>query len=223
MNVGVGLRSYFSTHFLAAAEDAAQQAAHIESRLVAEYARRFSLEHRGHILTSIILSVAFIEAAINEVLQDAFDEHRTAKLDKVDREVQVRWAALWEAMDQGDTGRVLNRYQAALVMADCEPFDQGEEPFQSVKLLIRLRNHLIHYKPETVFADSPEKLADALRAHVAKNPLSTNQAEVDGWLSNNCAEWAIAAAKDFVGEFAARTGARPNYQLTLESLRSDNP
>ena len=69
-------RSYYSTLFLAAAQDAADRAEDVEDRLIAADETRFSLELRGHVLSAVILSVAFIEATINEALQDAHDDHR---------------------------------------------------------------------------------------------------------------------------------------------------
>ena len=218
----VGLRSYFSTHFLASAEDAVEHAKHFEEH-VSGHEPRFSLAHRGDVVSAIILSAAFIEAAINEVLQDVAVGHESEKIAGVSDDVRKRWAGLWEALDRGLVGRILDRYQAALISAGAVPFNKGEEPWQSASLLVSMRNHLVHYKPETVFADEPEKLVLQLRGKVEQNPLSTNEGEVDGWLSSDCARWALTTALAFVEEFAAKTGTRPNYQLVLEDLRAKNP
>ncbi len=67
--VRVGLRSYYSTHLLAAAQDAANQAAELEAALLKSQGQKFSLKHRGLVLAAVIESAAFVEAAINEVLQ----------------------------------------------------------------------------------------------------------------------------------------------------------
>ncbi len=220
--VRVGLRSYYSTHFLAAAQDAADEAADLEAELLGQHDRRFSLRHRGLVLTAVIESVAFLEAVINEVLQDATDGHITEKLEGVDSEVRRSWAGIWEALGQGETGRNLERYQAALIAAGVEPFDKGAEPWQSAQLLVQLRNHLVHYKPATVYSDEPEKLVTRLEHKLDPNPLSTNTGQVDGWLSAECARWAVDSAVALVGAFADRTGARPNYMTTLDNLRRDN-
>ncbi len=159
--VRVGLRSYYSTHFLAAAQDAAAQAAEQETSVLEHHGQRFSLRHRGLVLAAVIESVAFLEAVINEVLQDAADNHITERLEGVDSEVRRSWAEIWEALGQGETGRNLERYQAALIAAGVEPFDKGAEPWQSAQLLVQLRNHLVHYKPATVYIDEPEKAREA--------------------------------------------------------------
>ena len=222
-SLSVGHRPYFSTHLLAGAQDAARGASELEGRLVAEGVRRFSLEHRGYVLSAIVLSTAFAEAALNEVLQDAADDHVTEKIIGVSADVRRSWSGLWVGLDSGGVGRTLDRYQAALVLADAERFDLGSEPWQSMRLVIDLRNHLVHYKPQTVFSDTPSRLAAGLRGHVAPNPLSTNRADVDGWLSGACAGWAVDSALAFVGDFAARTAARPNYLVVLDDLRESNP
>lgn len=191
--------------------------------MVANEEPRFSLKHRGLVLSSIIQSVAFLESAINEILQDAADSHDTEKLSSVTDQALRAWGGLWEALEQGNTGSALRYYSAALISAGFPPFEQGQEPWQSAQLLVRLRNHLVHYKPATIYTDAPETLADGLRAKVTANPLSSNRAEVDGWLSAACADWAVGSAIALVEEFATRTGARPNYQLALNDLRTKNP
>lgn len=89
----VGVRSYFSTHFLAAAEDAVERATEYENRVSGEKPR-FSLAHKGDVVSAIILSAAFIEAAINEVLQDVATTHETEKIAGVSIDVRRGWAGL---------------------------------------------------------------------------------------------------------------------------------
>ena len=36
----------------------------------------FNLEHRIYVINSVLSAVAFLEAAINELFQDAYDEHQ---------------------------------------------------------------------------------------------------------------------------------------------------
>jgi hypothetical protein len=207
---------------LAAAQDAAARAAQTQSRLAGQD-QRFSLEHRGNVLSAIVLSVAFMEAAINEVFQDAAEGHITEKLGGVDPTVIRSWAGLWTALDAGNSGSALKRCQAGLMVAHQPPLDEGSEPWQSAHLLVQLRNHLVHFRPETVSQSQPQKLVKRLRLNVHRNPLSNNSAELDGWLSASCASWAVRRAVPLIEAFATRTGARPNYQLTLEDLRNKNP
>ena len=219
----VGTRSYYSTHFLATAQDAARLARSTELKLLQADERRFSLQHRGQVLSSVIHSAAFLEATVGEVLQDARDGHLTEKLADVGGRTICAWAGLWEALDSGGIGNALRYYKAALLAAGKPIFDTGAQPWQDAKLLVDLRNYLLHYKPSSAYADEPERLVGKLQRSVDPNPLSTNASSVDGCLSAGCAEWALDSAVALVSAFADTTGAKPNYQLALDDLRANNP
>ena len=45
------------------------------------------------------------------------------------------------------------KYQLLLLFAGAAKLDPGSEPYQSVDLLIRLLNFIVHYRPATMFAD----------------------------------------------------------------------
>ena len=217
----VAHRSYFSTHLFAAAQNAASAAVQYEEDRVA--LDRFSLEHRGYVISAIVLAVAFMEAAINEIFKDAYEGRITEKLDQVEPAARRGWSALWLALDEKLGGSTLGRYQAALVVAEREVFDRGREPWQSAQLLTKVRNALVHFEPETLSQKNPQDLVAGLKGHVTQNPFSKNTWELDGWLSASCATWAVESAEALVQAFAGRTGARPNYTLALEGLRAKNP
>ena len=130
----VGTRSYYSTHFLATAQDAARLARSTELKLLQADERRFSLQHRGQVLSSVIHSAAFLEATVGEVLQDARDGHLTEKLADVGGRTICAWAGLWEALDSGGIGNALRYYKAALLAAGKPIFDTGAQPWQDARI-----------------------------------------------------------------------------------------
>ena len=212
--------AYYSTFLLAAAEDAAVAAAESETRILAE-GKRFSLEHRGHVLSAIVHTASFLEATINEILDAATDPRKPKKVANVYADTARGWKALWKAL--GDSGSALSRYQAALIVAGLDPFDEGAEPWQSAHLLVKVRNRLVHFRPETVSPVDPLNLANRLNGRFEPNPLPGNDWDLDGWLGANCAEWAVKSAKALVDDFATRTKATPHYQIALDDLRMGNP
>src|SRR6266704_5985193 len=67
------MRNYFSTHLLYAARHLSDLAGTIEAGHQGQ--SRFDIEHRAYVLSSIQASAAFLEAMINELFQDAYDNH----------------------------------------------------------------------------------------------------------------------------------------------------
>lgn len=159
-------RSYMSTQHLYASWYAAMAADDEETRLL-DGLRSISMRHRGAVLSSVVEAVAFVEAAINEVFQDAADDRLTyiAGLDPTCRRAM---AATWNATAQGNL-ETLKKYDLALELASHVPFDQGASPYQDVKVLVRLRNYAIHYKPHDHRLDSPDSMVAALSGRFRPN------------------------------------------------------
>ncbi len=64
---------------------------------------------------------------------------------------------------------LLSKFQVALVCAGHERMDKGAEPYQSVDVLIDLRNELVHFKPQWWHDDGRDeaKFVATLRAKLA--------------------------------------------------------
>ena len=71
----IQMRVYFSSYHLWAAKHLMELATDIEQGHTGGSV--FDIKHRAYVTKSILSSVAFIEAAINEVFQDAFDGHES--------------------------------------------------------------------------------------------------------------------------------------------------
>jgi len=209
------MRNYFSTHMLRSSLDFGSKAAAIEARHSGK--SRFDIEHRGYVLASITAAVAFVEAMVNELFQDAADDHGTtgdgyvAPLSGRTRELMREW---WE-LSGGGFERTLEKYQLLLVFSEHPKLNSGSEPYQSAADLLGLRNVLIHYRSESVTAGDEHRLERRLRGKFPDSRLMAGSGN-PWWPSHalgaGCAEWSFSSAKQLADEVVDRIGIVPNYK-----------
>lgn len=209
------MRNYFSSHHLYAARYAAEDAQSRETSLAGSEPM-FDLRHRTLVISAISESAFFLEAAINEVFQDAKDAHHS-HIGNLDSSALSAMAAVWEATNNGYLD-VLKKYDLALRLAGHDPFDTGTKIPENARLLVQLRNYLVHYRPEFVSVDMTHRLGKALESsnRFAENELMKGSG--NPWfpgraLGAGCADWAWRSTRAFTDEFAARMGLTLNYQL----------
>ncbi len=216
----VSMRHYFSTYLLWSAEHNAVQAGSIEA--AHDGPPRFDARHQSHVLDSILASAAFLEAAVNELYQDAYDGHGTSGdgyIAPLKPETRKLLAEVWRETDEGVRMRPLDKYQLLLASAGLEPLDRGEQPYQDARLVTQLRNTIAHFQPEDVSAEWPHKLGARLRGKFEENRLMAGAGN-PWWPSHclgaGCAAWAAAAAESLTAHVCAHLGIRPNYQRLRE-------
>ena len=207
-------RVYYSSYHLWAAQHFSDLAGAIETAHSGP--PRFDIEHRAYVTSAVFSAVAFMEAAINELFQDASDGHH-AYIDPLDSSTQSLMATYWELTDEGTRAAlgILDRYQLLLNFARKESFPKGELPYQDAALLVELRNRLVHYKPEDVSGSDVHRLQKKLTGKFPLNALmegSSNPFFPDKGLGHGCAQWAVVSSKSFLDEFHARIEVTPNYQ-----------
>ncbi|MET8140808.1 hypothetical protein ABZU32_10905 [Sphaerisporangium sp. NPDC005288] len=212
-SITVLMRSYFSTHHLYAARYAAESAQSLETSLAGQSV--FDLRHRTLVISAICESAFFLEAAINEIFQDAKDEHHSY-IGGLDGSLLSAMAAVWDATNNGYL-EVLKKYDLALRLAGHESFDPGTKILTNARLLVQLRNYLVHYRPEFVGNDLTHRLGKSLEAsnRFAENELmkgSGNPWFPDRALGAGCADWAWRSARALTDEFARRMQLTLNYQ-----------
>ncbi|MFI6741615.1 hypothetical protein ACIBI9_52620 [Nonomuraea sp. NPDC050451] len=215
-SITVLMRSYFSTHHLYAARYAAEDAQALETSLAGSRPM-FDLRHRTLVISAISESAFFLEAAINEVFQDARDGHHSY-VGSLDGSVLSAMAPVWDATDNGYLD-VLKKYDLALRLAGRESLDPGTKIPENARLLVQLRNYLVHYRPEFVSIDMTHRFGKALESsnRFAQNELmkgSGNPWFPDRALGAGCAAWAWRSARALTDEFAARMGLTMHYQST---------
>lgn len=208
------MRNYFSTYLLWAAKDFARLAKAIEANHDGD--SRFDIGHRARVVAAVVSAASFLEAAVNEIYQDAADGHgvsgdgHIAPLSPRTRELMSEW---WAAV--GDRSALLDKYQLLLVFAGKAKMDPGASPFQDAWFLISLRNALVHYKPESVAADVDHRFTKSLRGKFSDNALMSGAGNPwwpDHALGAGCAEWAFRSAKALADAVCDAVGVSPNYR-----------
>jgi len=213
MPLRIVMRGYFSTYFLWDAQHQAELARQMEAVHVGE--SRFSIEHRGYVLSSLVASAAFLETMVNELYRDAVDGH-ASYVAPLGGECLARMATLWEETNGGRTLEPLERYERLLEFAGAPPLDRGARPYQDAALVVRLRNAIIHYQPEDVSPTyEPHAFERSLRGRFPDNALmagSGNPWWPDHALGYGCAVWAQRSVKALTEHVADALGLTPNYR-----------
>lgn len=210
------MRSYFSTYHLWASRHFCEKARQIEATDSGQ--SRFSVEHRAYVIGAVVEAGAFLEAAINELFKDCVDSH----LGYIKTLSPVCTNALRDKWNEWHVNRrvtvpTLDKYVAALVCCAVSPFDRGAAPFQDVELVVRLRNALVHFTPQSLAGDDPHPLGDVLKNRFIPNRLmeqSGNPYFPDKCLGAGCADCAFRSTKAYCDAFYAKIGVTPNYEAS---------
>lgn len=205
---------------------AARLAAHLcrqrEDELLADGFRGVDYSVRSFAVMAIQQSVAFLEARVNTVWQDAAAvkegaEVNNPRLDGLGVETIALLRELWryQAVQRSP---LLEKFDAVLRTARKPEMDKGHSPYRDVQPLIRLRNALVHFKPETQWGDVEHHLKSQLGGRVPGNPLLPN---TEPWfphqlLCAGAAEWAWQSCVAFVHEWEAQLGLTDRYQDRME-------
>jgi hypothetical protein len=219
LSVGpVGQRSYLSSHFLGAAKRFASEAAAIEQAHPQAWDEEHIDPHRDLVVSVVMNACAFFEAMINELYADAAEEHGIADdgyLAPLQKGTVDRMAVYWSEINDGRDGSTLAKYRLACLFADVEPISKGGQLHENAQLLIRLRNMLIHYKPQTLYSGSETDLEKSLSTRFRTNGLLPVGYGGPWWpsaaLGAGCAEWAVGSAESYADDFSKRIAIEPNY------------
>ena len=164
-------------------------------------------KNQSYAVGTVLLAVAALEAAVNELFRDSID--RTQALGSVTPDQMRLLATLWPEVE---TYPILRKYQVVLTACGHAPLPEGEAPFQPCADLITLRNELVHFKPEWDHElRKHKKLESRLSTKFAQNQLSTQSAGTMVWFPHRClgagsAEWAWATVRAFSVAFGQQLG-----------------
>jgi hypothetical protein len=152
----------------------------------------------AHASASVLLTVAALESYVNEL----FADHET-NFPGIRTDVLVK---LWESHELKS---ILDKYDLALLLCQAGSLDRGISPTQDVTLLIRLRNALIHFKPEW-FNEQQEhaKLSSQLTDRFLPSAFFSISEPIfpRRWATHGCTAWAIKSAISFVETFEVQAG-----------------
>lgn len=217
-------RFYFSIQHIKSACLFAQFSFNIETLGDGRSREERLTEQTAYVTGSILSSVAFLEATINEVYADAADGMLNAR--KLDAGDVRRLGILWETEAFERRAGILEKLQVALTFADSQAFDAGVAPYQDARLLIKLRNFIVHAKPEWITAGVKKgkvpNLEEQLRLKFKLNPLAPEGSEFspNKCLGHGGANWAVVSVLKLTDEFFSRMKMIPTYDHVREDLKT---
>lgn len=227
-SISIKSRTYFSIQHLQSAALFARNAYNIEAHYSGGPSDESFSQHRAYVTGSILSSVFFLEAAINELFADTVDANSEI-VKKLNPSVTKLMATLWKLeVPRTANFKILQKFQIALALAQKEIFDVKAPPYQDVNLLVKLRNDLVHYEPEWVKlpssadfeSDDIHRYEKKLRGKFKVNPLTGqgNPFYPDKCLGHGCAAWAVNSCIKFTDAFFTRIGLPPSYDHIRDRL-----
>jgi len=166
---------------------------------------------------AIIMAVAGIEGMVNEILSESstkINRPSVVPMHNVTSTSLKRWSNLWEHGIPGRGFNALEKCQAALHIADIEPLPDDQGSVQNLKLLIILRNRLVHSEP--IVTPFGSHLSQGEKAPLERKLLGkfSESSIADPhspfiWakcLGAGCARWAVDTSAEFTNDFFAALG-----------------
>jgi hypothetical protein len=204
------MRAYFSSYHSWAARHFTRLVTDIQNRHTG--APRFDIAHRAYVTGAVFSAAALLEATINELYDDIVDNH-PSEVAALSKEIKTLLAILWDESEQYSIERwsILDKYQVALRCSSSPVFDKGQDPYQSAALLVKLRNAIVHARPETRGTADVDSFSQALQKRFPPCRLMANSANPyypDHCLGAGCASWAVTTAETFTEEFFMRLGIK---------------
>jgi hypothetical protein len=154
---------------------------------------------------AIMSAISSLECTINGIFEHAADSvsggHRPTNLQKL-------MASLWT--NDFDRLPMLNKFRVALALAKKQDFDVSKEPFQSVQVLVRLRNSIAHPQEILASKEIQKKLEQSLRGRFKIVPPEPHRREFfpARCLTPECADWAFISTARFLDAFQKRMPPR---------------
>lgn len=187
--------------------------------------RRWQPIHDSHVISSIISAFAGVEAGINEFWKDV-PVHAEYDTDR------LRWFyAEFEDKFREWNLSTLEKYELALTCAGVEELNSGKEPYQSVELLRKTRNYVVHYEPEWIDQNKDDKhhIAQGLETkNIGLNPFREDSSQPIlpfDYFSYECGVWSVNTAIEFIDKFYSQLGSRNTYDdfidVLLKELKTD--
>jgi len=191
-------RSAFAVQHMMAAARFSRMCGEIEIANQDQPLGNFFSTQIGTVSATVMLTVASLESNINEYL--CKPEQVFPNLSGESPKTLVR------LLEQKS---ILEKYQAVLSFRDVAEYPAGESPYQDVDALIKLRNALVHFKPE--WHDEQElhrKIEGRLKGRFAINPAIGENGVFfpQQCMSYGCTKWTVNTSLAFMKDFSERSG-----------------
>jgi hypothetical protein len=190
-------------------------------------------EHRAFVVSSIIMSIAFLEATINDLIENVSDDsfaHKIPLCSKLGSKKLDLITEKWSDNSRNGLGQkeIFSKYDFLLSLCNKKKFTKGIEPYQSANLVKDLRNSLVHAKPSTSTICStntnylkPHEFEKKLKAKkFSLNPFAEPDYSFfpDKVLSAGSARWAFLSCLSFADRFFKEIEIKCPYESDREKL-----
>jgi hypothetical protein len=198
--------------------------------ILAERAVERSAEFSPDALAAIVFSAFWVEAFVNEVIHRVNIDGKDLPNDPIGRLRQLAIAADLDGRDS----RLDVKMQVIATSLTGSPFDTGRQPYQDFRLLMGLRNDLVHHKPETIkeafiehegsTLNIPEALHSRIKSLVSRGIISEPDPKMFWSLVGilerpSVARWAFDAAQQMI-RAVANCFPSPSYRQWLLDSQS---
>lgn len=160
---------------------------------------------------TVFTAVAGVEAYANELFADRASTFPNVRADVL--------KPLWDAYERKP---LLEKYELALVLRESAAIDRKGQIYQDAELLIRLRNALVHFKPEwTDERVKHEHLSIELGKRVIASPFTPAAPLFPmAWAGHSCTSWAVKCAVALILEFQRLAGLAGRIEPFLDRLEN---
>lgn len=224
----VQVRSYFSIQHILSAGYLCKKLIEFEKTISNENNDDDLIDHRSLVVSTILSCASFLEANINELFMDASENPNGIVKDLPKSTIKVLSKMWSRGIPRTASYPILEKYQIALALSNKKEFDLGTSLIQNITVLIKLRNALVHYEPESVITKDiaetstikKQKLEQQLKGKFPLNPYTgiDNPFFPDKCLSLGCALWAFNSCINFTDDFFMKLGIVPTYQRIRHKL-----
>jgi hypothetical protein len=215
--MSVASRHYVAGQHLWSARHHARLCAELEAEKTGKTA--FDIQHRAYAVSAVLSSVVFLEALVNETFQDAADGN-ASRIAPLDQRCIDLMGEYWNDSDGGRHVSILEKFEKALLFADRPRLDRGATPYQDAKLLIGIRNRLVHFRPAWMTAGEQTKEEAKVKGKFAENALMAGKGNPwfpDKCLGAGCAQWSWETSLALADDWTKRLGIPRPYQADNDS------
>ncbi len=205
-------RINFALQHLLGAARLSRQAYQIERINAGQVYGPFFEELLHIVPASIMLSVASLEAFVNELFADGTERFPSVRKELLD--------TIW---DLAERVALLEKFDLTLTLKGVPAMEKGQASYQNVDTLVHLRNALVHFKPEwDDELDKHARLSKRLKHKFSLSPfiLESEPLFPKRFISHGCAEWAVRSVVEFLRDFQEKLKMEQKIDASNIGLRT---
>lgn len=215
MKTDLQQRSNFSVMHLMSAARFSRLCYKVEEENKGKSYGPFIEEVNAYTTSAVLLSVASIEANINETFADALDNF--VSIGNFDQNfIKIIWQTI-------EKEPILDKYQFVLNMKGKGDLDKSTATYQSIQTLIKVRNALVHYKPE--WHDNQvehDKIGKILRGKFKLSPFLDELSPIFPMrcMTHGFTQWAVQSSLRFFDWYSSLADLPNRYTDFSDRLKT---